>query len=319
MEWIDDTSANIVFSSDNTARDALVALSTIEIADPSALSIGEILPAKTIQSRPEITLQVRLAVQSDRKHAGAALRSRYYLLHPEHDPEERRRQQQNRNKYRHRDNRRDDRNGRYNRRNSEDDNVPFEASMYDDAPRAARPRRHSTEDDRHDNRGKELFAGHRRGRDRSASPLRDNDGDAAMDRELLPRTTRRRSSSKNRPRARDLKDRISAQKELFPIKSLATLGGGNLDTLERAIGSAHLREEDRPKIVDHVPNSISSAFNIRGTAHKRGNESGGFNIRGTAASAKELFPSKLGGEGNSGKELIGGKRAIRQRAEDLFG
>ncbi|KAF9775068.1 hypothetical protein IL306_006893 [Fusarium sp. DS 682] len=321
VEWIDDSSANLLFPSEPTARDAIVALSSVPVADATALAIGETLPAKPIEGKPEISLQVRFAVLSDKKEAGAALRSRYYLLHPEHDPEERRRRnQENRSRYRDRDDgyRRGGEGRR--RRASDDDVETFEASMYDDAPRPARRRRDSDTEERprsyaRENQGKELFSGRRTQRERSASPRRDGDGDDLMG--------ERASSSGNRVRARDLKDRISGgnnSKELFPTKkSIKQFGGGNLDTLERAIGSARLKDEDRPKIVS-VPDARSdgSSFNIRGMASQQGS-GGGFAIKGAAsANARELFPAKLGGN-NTGKELFGGGRSKqRQKAEDLF-
>lgn len=326
VEWIDDTSANLLFPSELAARDALLALTTVEISDPSALDVGETLPAKPFADRPDAHLQVRFALQSDKKQVGAALRSRYYLLHPEHDPEERRRRHRDdhrdnrdhRGRYRERDGWDDDR--RHRRRASDDgrDDVPFEASMYDDVPRASRPARHSDGDDRRDrtrdNKGKELFAGYRQGRDRSASPQRDRDEDEDMDGKGRP------SSRGNRANARSIKERLaptSGSKELFPTK-ISSGRGGNLDVLERAIGSAHLKEEDLPKVVDVPTNTTGSSFNIRGAAHQRG-DAAGFSIKGSAANAKELFPTKLGGS-NAGKELLGGnKRPTRQRAEDLFG
>lgn len=317
VEWIDDTSANLLFASESIARDALIALSSIDIADPSALAPGETLVGKPFDGKPEVSLRVRLAVQSDRKQPGAALRSRFYLLNPEFDPEERRR----RSRYRERDGdrRRSERRGR---RDSDDGGgVRFEASMYDDVPRSARERRHSESPERppsfaQQNRGKELFAGRSsRTRDRSASPARDLDGDESMGDE-------RASSSGNRAKARSLKDRISTDsrnrsKELFPTKKPSG-HGGQLDQLESAIGSARLREEDRPKVVDVPSEPRDAGFNIRGVA-RQGGQGEGFSIRG-AASATELFPSKLGAS-NAGKELLGGraKRNPRQRAEDLFG
>ncbi|KAI8654994.1 hypothetical protein NCS57_01246900 [Fusarium keratoplasticum] len=323
VEWIDDSSANLLFPSEPTARDAIVALSSVPVADATALAIGESLPAKPFEGKPEISLQVRFAVVSDRKQAGAALRSRYYLLHPEHDPEERRRRnQENRSRYRDRDGDYHRNGGGRRRRNSDDEVETYEASMYDDAPRPERRRRDSDLIDERprsyarENRGKELFSGRRPQRDRSASPARDGDGDDLMG--------ERASSSGNRHRARALKDRRSADngaKELFPVKSsIKQFGGGNLDHLEAAIGSAGLREEDRPKIVS-VPTtkpSGSSAFNIRGMANQQGSGEG-FSIKGAAgANARELFPSKLGGS-NAGKELFGGGRSKqRQKAEDLF-
>ncbi|CAH0018281.1 unnamed protein product, partial [Clonostachys rhizophaga] len=273
VEWIDDTSANLVFSSESVARDALVALSNVEIADATALGVGESLPGKAVDGKPDISLQIRFAVESDRKEAGAAQRSRYYLLHPEHDPEERRRRnQENRSRYRERE--RDSRgSGRYRRRGSDDDEIEtYEASMYDDAPRASRRRSESRERSRErrpsysqQNKGKELFSSGRpsRGRGRSASPSRDRDGDMSMDESA--------SSAGNRIKARSLKDRITSDrgnrsKELFPTK--ATGRGGQLDQLESSTGSAHLTEEDHPKIVD-VPHGSNSNFNIRGHGGER--------------------------------------------------
>ncbi|KAJ4263182.1 hypothetical protein NW762_006804 [Fusarium torreyae] len=323
VEWIDDSSANLVFPSEPTARDAIVALSSVPVADATALAIGETLPAKPFEGKPEISLQVRFAIQDDKKQAGAALRSRYYLLHPEHDPEERRRRnEENRSRYRDRDSRQHRDGGGRRRRASDEEVETFEASMYDDAPRPARRRRDSDTEERprsyaRENQGKELFSGRRTQRDRSASPRRDGDGDDLMG--------ERASSSGNRARARDLRDRISGDnnsKELFPTKkSIKQFGGGNLDTLERASGSARLKDEDRPKIVS-VPDARGDggSFNIRGMANQQGSGEG-FAIKGAAgANARELFPTKLGGN-NAGKELFGGgggRSKQRQKAEDLF-
>ena len=91
------------------------------------------------------------------------------------------------------------------------------------------------------------------------------------------------SSAGNRVKARSIKDRLSGgdrygrnrggenrSKELFPTKAASIVtsrgGGGQLDQLEAAIGSAHLREEDRPKIVDVSAERLRSAY--RG-AHPR--------------------------------------------------
>ncbi|KAL2211919.1 hypothetical protein CC79DRAFT_1267581 [Sarocladium strictum] len=316
VEWIDDTSANLLFSSEATTRDAFKALATIEIADPTALAIGETISAKPLEGRPEITLLVRFALESDKKQAGAAARSRYYLLHPEHDPEERRRRNtDNRSRYRERDG--DRRNGGRRRRDSDEPTQRFEASMYDDVP--ASERRKSDDEERprsykSDNRGKELFSSRRdSARDRSASPARERDGDVDLIGE-------RASSASNRNKARNIKGRLSANslgRELFPSKMSA--GGARLDALEDAIGSAHLREEDRPKIVNapERPAGAGAGFNIKGAAAQTGGAREGFSIKG-AANAKELFPDKLGGDGNTGKELFDNSRRRRQRAEDLF-
>ncbi|OAA44938.1 hypothetical protein NOR_03692 [Metarhizium rileyi] len=318
VEWIDDTSANLVFDSESTARDAITALSAIPVVDVTVLAPGEILPAKPFDGKPEISLHVRFAFDDDKKQAGAALRSRYYLLHPEHDPEERRRRhQENRPRYRDRDDHFRRHGGRQ-RRNSDDDVETFEASMYDDIPRPSRSRRDSAPEVNprsyvEENRGKELFMNKSSRRDRSASPRRDGDGDAQMD-------DLDRSSHRNRTQARSLKTRLVADnssKELFPTKAKGR--GGQLDQLENSIGSARLEDQDLPKVVDTTKVQAGGSLNIRGLANERAGAGPGFSIRGAAsASAQELFPGKLG-MSNAGKELLDPARSKRrQRAQDLF-
>ncbi|KAF4510391.1 hypothetical protein G6O67_002279 [Ophiocordyceps sinensis] len=296
VEWIDDVSANLVFGSEPTAREAIVALSSIEVADASALAVGETLPAKPFDGKPEVSLQVRFALKSDKKEAGAAMRSRYYLIHPEHDPEERRRRQHdNRSRYRDRDG--DFRRGDRGRRGSNDPRPEtFEASMYDDAP--SQPRRYSDPEERSRAYSKEV-----RGKENHVKEL-----------------FRDRAPRRDRDHARAIKGRLpdnNGAKELFPSKSSGR--GGQLDQLERSIGSASLREEDMPKVVATPTASTAGMFSIRGLASRRcDGDSGGFSIKGAAANAKELFPDRLGG-GNAGKELLDTKRSSRRhKAQDLF-
>jgi hypothetical protein len=241
VEWIDDSSANLIFSSESTAQEALVALATVEIADATQLPLLENISAKPFSGKPESNLLVRLAVTGDRKAAGAASRSRFYLLNPEYDPEERRRRGEfNRSKYRERDGYgRDRRDGRRrDDRYGEDEPEPFDVNLYDDdeealAKRAnakARPARRgsrsSEDEDRfaRQNRGKELFPNRKaKDRDRSASPARDGSrmevDDLARDRE---------AALQNRDKARAIKDRLSndnSVKELFPTKVVSSAPG----------------------------------------------------------------------------------------------
>lgn len=305
IEWIDDTSANLVFVSESRAKEAIVALSVVEIEDPTALPVGEAVSAKSIEGKPEINLSLRFALSSDKKERGAALRSRYYLLHPEYDPEEKHRRQSDRPRYRNRNN------DHYSRKRDEDGEQAFDASMYDDAPRQS-GRRSMSRDGRHasysrENRGKELFDDRGRDRNRSASPRRDDERDTVMGDDLFS----------NRDSARQVKVRLAAensQKELFPSKT--TSRGGQLDTLERAIGSAHLKEEDMPKIAAAIGDE--TGLSIKGTAKQSSSSDRGFAIKG-AANARDLFPGKLG-DTNSGKELFdSSKTKQRQKAQDLFG
>jgi hypothetical protein len=343
IEWIDDTSANLVFNTVYTAQDAILALSAIDIADPTQLPVLECLPAKPISSKPELNLQVRFAVVGDKKQAGAAARSRFYLLHPEYDPEERRREANNRNRYR-------DRHGdtRYHRgerghREGWTDTDPsdtFDASLYDDdeetlAKRATRGRRSITpthrdlESDSHDSsyrlqkQSKELFEGRRRGRKgplergRSASPVYRNESS----------NRDKRGNSKNRAAADSIKSRLvtdNRAKELFPSK-LAAENKTQLGQADPATDAADFMgktmvisnsSDDR----DTQATSSHDLFSIRGMASQKG-ASSGFAIKGAAAaSVKELFPNKFGS--NAGKELFAekleGRGRRRQRAEDLF-
>ncbi|KAI0436585.1 hypothetical protein F4803DRAFT_216396 [Xylaria telfairii] len=256
IEWIDDNSANLLFASETIASQALIALAANLISDVSQLSTRHLLPAKPFLTRPEITLQVRPARESDKKVVGAASRSRFYLLNPEYDPEERRRRNEAR-RYR-------DRNGdgfprRYRRQSrTEESETPFDVNLYDDSSITTntlltreRPRRRRSltpeyeaaesriDSYRPSNRGRELFPdsiGSRRGtsRDRSASPARDRDGDRDMDDPENNKSTM--SREQNRHRAHAIKSHISRQnraKELFPTEA-ASESGRLDDTIEDA-------------------------------------------------------------------------------------
>lgn len=337
IEWIDDSSANLVFTSESTAQDALTALAAVEIADPAQLPPQESLPAKSFSGKPDSTLHVRFAVTGDKKIAGAAARSRFYLLNPEYDPEERRRRGELRGKHRDREGYgrdRDRRNGRKrDSRYDEGESEPFDVSLYDDdeaalAKRAKfnpQPRRDSPQiGDKEEggysrrNRDKELFPNRRPGdrdvtssRGRSASPGRN---DSRMEMDDLARD--REAVSHNREKAQALKDRLSKDnraKELFPSKVAPTTSMGQANP-GKILPSAKLTDRIAPRATEPA----SSAFNIRGLATKRGADQG-FAIKGTGATVKELFPEKFS---NSGKELFAdrleGRGRRRQRAEDMF-
>lgn len=327
VEWIDDQSANLVFPSEATAQDALLALSAVPISDVSSLPLGETVVAKPLSAKPDIALHVRLAVLSDKKVRGAATRSRYYLFHPDQDPEERRRQRERRYRDRGDDDGRRDRGRR--RRSADDEVETYDAGMYDDdeatlADRAAKNRgqrrsrsrnRYEREDEirRNLNQDKELFPG--RPRNRSASPLRDRDGDAQMDADEA-----RAGTSNNRRAASGLKERLSkdnASKELFPTKP-STSGSGHMDRLDAAEEATRLMRKNLS--VQEEQGDSGDLFSIRGTADRKGRQSG-FAIKGAAnAKVTELFPAKFGQ--NTGKELftdkLEGRTRQRKKAEDLF-
>lgn len=134
IEWIDDTSANIVYSSDSLASEALIALTDEVFQSTDTLEQVDIRPAKKLSSHPDSLLQVRIAIATDVKKPRARDASRFYLMNPEHDPSNRRRQYDSRDN---RDNRRDG-NRRYSnerpKRRRESEVKPFDENMYDDAP-----------------------------------------------------------------------------------------------------------------------------------------------------------------------------------------
>ncbi|AEO56143.1 hypothetical protein MYCTH_2300713 [Thermothelomyces thermophilus ATCC 42464] len=350
VEWIDDTCANYIFKSDRIAQEALVALAAVEIADVTQLPPLENIPAKSYSQKPECSLLVRFAVEGDKKVAGAAERSRFYLLHPEYDPGERRRRGElGRGRYRDRDDRyrRDRRNDR--RRDSRDEEEPesFDVNLYDDdesalatrARRRSRPRRRSmsrssdTRGAAQRNRDKELFPDKLSGslgrslRDRSASPVRDRDGDAEMD---LDEAARAAAAMRSRERGRSIKERLSrdnSTKELFPSKEINrkkelfpskvnSSGGGGTAQMDKVNDTTVLTTAS---LADRITAPSAGGFSIRGMANKRSDDQG-IAIKGTGPTVRELFPEKFGT--NAGKELFAekleGRGKRRQKAEDMF-
>ncbi|KAI0200977.1 hypothetical protein F4808DRAFT_134794 [Astrocystis sublimbata] len=352
IEWIDDTSANLVFASQDMASSALVALAVDPIADISHLSARQLLRAREFSSKPDVALQLRPARESDRKEVGAASRSRFYLLNPEYDPEERRRRNETR---RYRDRNGDGYSRNHGRRGREDEtDEPFDVNLYDDSPAPTetrstrdRPRRRRSltpENETTDlmtdsyrpsysNRGKELFPDDIGSRNRSASPARDRDGDQSMDDTANNGLAGVRD--RNRSRAHALKSHTSRQnrvRELFP--TAATGDSGRLDdTVEDtavllskgimlplmdgsndtpAAAGTSRRLEDRIT----VPGKRSLADRV---TLPNSTEDSAFNIRGMAAqrSANTGFAIK-GQAGKSVKELFPDKFGSNA-GKELFG
>ncbi|KAL1988118.1 hypothetical protein VTN96DRAFT_1149 [Rasamsonia emersonii] len=230
IEWIDDTSANFVYSSEEVGLQALKAFSQLGEEDVSSFPSLRLRTAKSLSTHPESVLQVRSAVKTDRKKPRAHEASRFYLLHPEHDPREKLRRQL---AERRRQARRDDSNGDYRRRRFDERehrrrrrDESFAANMYDDMDGSDRRRGGSSEDfsdaeGRHRprrGRQKELFPDHGpepgRLRDRSASPGRN-------DLNGMRRSDDERQDSRRRFRERSPQlgsSRANEGKELFPSK-----------------------------------------------------------------------------------------------------
>jgi Nuclear cap-binding protein subunit 3 len=85
IEWIDDTSLNVVYSSPDIATSAIQALSSNYI---ESLPLATLRPAKSTTEPKTIDgIKVRIAVMGDKKERGARDRSRWYLFNP-HPSEE---------------------------------------------------------------------------------------------------------------------------------------------------------------------------------------------------------------------------------------
>lgn len=237
-------------------------LSAVDIADATQLPVGEVLPAKPVNDQPQIALQVRFAVESDKKERGAAQKSRFYLLNPEWDPEtdEGRRRREGRNRrYRERDDRgsyRRSGRGRYDDRyDDRGEEMPetFDVNLYDDDPAALskratlspRPRSRQGRDhgrrrnspspsDRSDNdryrpvnQGKELFPN-----SRPRDNLRSERGSYARNRSASPLSSERYDRdameddlAKDREAVRNNRDKARSIKERLNTKSTRTDSG----------------------------------------------------------------------------------------------
>lgn len=228
LQWIDDTSANLIFDTGEAAADALAALSADEEGEPLRLRA-----VKQLEAVGGAQLQARMATEADVKVAGAKDRSRFYLMNPDYDPDSRPRKRKNVREHGPRyKRRRESADDIFHRRDS-DHGVPFNVDFYDDAPSAPEPADRTVSrspaggyDGRRKNRqGEDLFAGRDDGRlrsdrtrDRSASPDREGDGRYGFSEEQpYRRTARQRSATPPRLRRnRENQDaRLERSKELF--------------------------------------------------------------------------------------------------------
>ena len=355
IEWIDDTSANIVYEAAEIAQQALRAFAAVPVEDVSQIPALESIQAKPFPLHPETSLQVRLAVAGDRKQAGARERSRFYLFNPEYDPAERRKA--NGAKYRdrgdggYRSQRYDDKEQRRRERDP-----GFDASLYDDdevavARRAGRQSNRRDSSSGNDSRsrefrsvrplgaaGRELFRDREnmsgRLRNRSASPLRDS----AVDRDggdagIRDDRNQDRVASANRLKAKALKAQLKSSestKELFPLKTIhrrsaafdAADETADLFAGKMAVPFTDGSNDVNGSLASRITSRNTPGFSIRGSANARPDVVQSFSIKGTASGpkVKELFPTTLGD--NSGKELFSdrleGRGRRRQKAEDLF-
>ncbi|KAL8953289.1 MAG: hypothetical protein Q9222_000855 [Ikaeria aurantiellina] len=86
-DWIDDTSVNMVYETPAAAIRALesISLPSTGLAN-NPLPNTQLRPAKFLSNNPSSRLQARIAFSTDVKRPRAYEASRFYLMHPEHDP-----------------------------------------------------------------------------------------------------------------------------------------------------------------------------------------------------------------------------------------
>lgn len=196
VEWIDDTSANLIYSTSEAGTQALLALTTPD-QPAQQLSPLQTRPAKKLSSHPLTEFYIRQATTADVKKKKAYEASRYYLLHPDQDPRERAKQEGgNRRGPRQRRAGSDDESGDYSRRRFDDrelkrrrDAQDFDASMYDEGT--------GTEMDDDD-----LFSDSRKMRTRTG-PGRRRDGEDLFGEKLGTKTATRLRNRSASPGRRD--------------------------------------------------------------------------------------------------------------------
>lgn len=235
VQWIDDTSANLIYDTELAAAEALNAFSAEESLDPLQLR-----QARRLSTHPEVELQVRQAITADVKAPGAKDRSKFYLFRKEWDPDNpdnirpdnRKRRWMDDSGVGDRKYRRRDYGDERPRRREPRGERAFHEDMYGDDPQAgddSRRNSHSSGSDhvrRQVRYNEDLIGSKDRGRlrNRSASPIRDGDGRFGF-RDDQPRrpTARARSRSQGIRAGKDNKSRRDQlRRELFPEKRTST-------------------------------------------------------------------------------------------------
>ena len=301
IEWVDDASANVVYNTEEAAAAALKAFTDLSESIPEQLSGLQSRKAKPHSGYPDTYLQVRLATAGDVKAPHAHERSRFYLMNPEHDPRERRRDYDNRPR-RGNDGRRPER-----RRREERPVQKFDVSMYDDDTGVGEDGEvsHGASGDGYSskgqdrrrpgrNNGQDLFADKSQGRlrDRSASPVRDGDGRFGFD-ESQPRRREARRRSFTPPESRRSKKPAEAAAkvgvELFPEKA-----GNNMSSLDTPVANG--------QVYPH-PSSTAELFPASASPPKRN---------------RELFPNKTSTSNHRRSDAFSAEEAAQAKRELLI-
>lgn len=334
IEWIDDTSANIVYPTEETAVEALHSfLRSPQIS--TTLSFTELRPAKLFSTHPHFSLQVRQANSHDVKKRNAHETSRFYLLNPEHDPRERRRSHDNR-----RGKGRDDR--RYKRRRSDVENVPFDVNMYDDdaeslAKRAENERR--SKKARFEGSRDDLFAERIRKdqiprlRNRSASPGRlvSDDGRFGfdpLDEPLRPSPPVRTRSRANANTGKELlsspaasarsflRHTSPAPRELFPEQAppVGEISNTGKELLANGAQPAHHRRTDAFDAADETDADMEGSPTTKQKSRNLADRVTG----GPALRLRDTENQNSNQSANPGFTIKGVAKEVNPRVKELF-
>lgn len=277
VEWIDDSSANIVFQDEKTAMEALEQFSAISNLDGGPIPNFQLRAAKSLSSHPDSKLHVRTSFITDQKRPRAYEASRFYMMHPEHDPRVRRRPG---------DRSSDSRNGDYRRRGYSDeehwrrrrrDNENgFDASMYDDTSPSRRDSMGSSPDFRSDDGG-----GRSRRRGDSYRPARGHRDGNSRERSASPGRPRRTPPPSYRTRDPHPFPRENQGKELFPTKSTSN---GDVNRNGKDLFSNKLLAADLKK--DLFPHKANVSNHRRSDAFDAADETADLFANGLSMSTK---------------------------------
>lgn len=309
VEWIDDTSCNLLYATPAIARAALLSLTASESTFPPLA----LRPTKPSSASPDSHLQARIATPTDVKAPGARERSRYYLFHPEEEPTYERRAYNNREND---SRRRNDRENKYTEDMYDDDSSarerqrsrsprerrrsrsPIERRTWSRSP----PRRRSRSRSAPRNRGKELFPSRAKG--------------AVMDSYPAPAVESRGGKKELFPASTGPKELFPAQKELFPQK---VVGRAMMDTFV-APPKHHNPDEWNP----HGAVEVLEERKPRSLADR-------IQLPARSLAERIQFPDEVGGSDDSfARKMAGSKgeglpdggrrqRGGRSRAEDFLG
>lgn len=276
IEWIDDTSANIVYDTAATASMALFHFSLSPAYD-EPYSPLQLRAAKKFSSHPESSLHVRIALITDQKRPRAYEASRFYMMHPEYDPREQRRRDRS-SRSGHGDyQRRIYGQEEHRRRKDGDKDEGFSLTMYDDDSRALAHR-------------VDGVSGRRASRSPQSTFSSADDRTTFEDRRTRPR----HRIDTYRPGKSNGNDREERHRSSSPGRDDGGYLGrsGRRDSRRRTPPPPYQTRDPYPPLSDNSGKELFPSKRPPGTIHHQDEKDIFFNKRSTGHLKKELFPNK---------------------------